>query len=112
MCEMKPCPFCGQREVAVIKRHDAEHPFTLYSLVQCASCLAEGPLALDADEAVEMWNRRASKADEIAAALRTTGTTAEKLTERIITAIMRGENADEVENMLAFVDKLVEENER
>lgn len=57
-------------------------------------------------------NRRASKADEIAAALRTTGTTAEKLTERIITAIMRGENADEIETMLAFVDKLVEENER
>ncbi|MBR4211456.1 MAG: Lar family restriction alleviation protein [Oscillibacter sp.] len=59
MPELKPCPFCGGTD---LKIHTA---FGVQGNFICASCQAEGPLAVveSADDvlfdlAVEAWNRR------------------------------------------------------
>lgn len=108
---MRPTePAVGLRE-RIRERTERAAGKQVGEMSELKSCPIESYLTITSDMAdacAACPHRRASPADEIAAALRTTGTSAEKLTERIITAIMRGENAGEIETLLAFVDKLVE----
>ncbi len=53
MTELKPCPFCGSKEVEM--QGNSHH-----SWVVCDNCSTEGPVAPSQDEAVERWNERAS----------------------------------------------------
>jgi Lar family restriction alleviation protein len=47
--ELKPCPFCGERDLYVTR---------FPRQVRCVSCGAEGPEAQDDDDATEGWNYR------------------------------------------------------
>lgn len=53
---MKPCPFCGSASVmvGVCFSSDAEDEWS----GECFDCMAHGPVAKDAAEAVEKWNQR------------------------------------------------------
>ena len=60
MTKLKPCPFCGGTDLKIHTAFDAQGWF------RCASCQAEGPLAVAEfthdvlyDLVVEAWNRRA-----------------------------------------------------
>ena len=65
--KLKPCPFCGSK----LKVHDKEDP-RLSALwrtggnnnrfvISCYKCGAYSGYALSAQEAIAMWNRRASE---------------------------------------------------
>jgi Lar family restriction alleviation protein len=60
--EMKPCPFCGSDDIAVVPAedspdYDADYPV----VVACMDCSADGPDRdfKSAAEAIAVWNRRA-----------------------------------------------------
>ena len=56
--ELKPCPFCGEKDDLTVMRLGA-------SFVRCLSCDAAGPIAYAHSEktaehrAIELWNHRA-----------------------------------------------------
>ena len=50
MTELKPCPFCGSKNVA-----------DMNGWVQCLNCNATGPDNFDHLRAIEAWNRRAGE---------------------------------------------------
>lgn len=49
--ELLPCPFCGAAEASVVGDY----------YVYCACCGAESGLCALPSEAIEAWNRRATK---------------------------------------------------
>ena len=57
--ELKPCPFCGGEAKLTTFRSARVRLFKLvgYS-VDCSVCCARSVLRLEADEAIEAWNRR------------------------------------------------------
>ena len=58
MAELKPCPFCGSKEVKVIE-HKYYHSLNSYG-VKCFGCKTESYQFFDTkNEAIEAWNRRA-----------------------------------------------------
>ncbi|WP_039858137.1 Lar family restriction alleviation protein [Novosphingobium pentaromativorans] len=52
--ELKPCPFCGSRDVGYF-----EHVYARHFSVMCKSCGAEGPPRSEHEEAARLWNARA-----------------------------------------------------
>ena len=54
MNELKPCPFCGSKDVEV-------NINGLDSYIECGNCLAvfRQREACNADETIEAWNKRA-----------------------------------------------------
>lgn len=52
LVHVEPCPFCKGEEFVLKKTETAKH------FVSCASCRADGPLALTEEKAVDLWNRR------------------------------------------------------
>ena len=53
MPELKPCPFCGGKELSVISVLGEDY------YVECSSCTTCGPSGETYEEAIEAWNRRA-----------------------------------------------------
>ncbi len=51
--ELKPCPFCGSTQVAVV-----------FGAVRCGKCGCTGPVGITDDQAADRWNERASLTDE------------------------------------------------
>ena len=61
MAELKPCPFCGEREVIVrtIRCANAGTVITRF-YAQCRGCFAQtGMDARTQKSAIDAWNRRA-----------------------------------------------------
>lgn len=58
--ELKPCPFCGGRDLAVewIELADRGEK-RLEHAVQCRGCGADGPSGRTREEAASLWNTRA-----------------------------------------------------
>lgn len=56
MSELKPCPFCGERETLKPWQADAIEYWT----VICESCVAEGPTSITEAEAIAAWNARSA----------------------------------------------------
>jgi len=60
MSELKPCPFCGEKENIIVNIPDKEQPLD-YAFVECGNCHAGvWRTTQDEFEAVLAWNRRAS----------------------------------------------------
>jgi Lar family restriction alleviation protein len=55
MKELKPCPFCGERDQKVF----LGIPKTKDWFVQCQTCQTTGPTGGDRESAVFQWNERA-----------------------------------------------------
>lgn len=56
MAELKPCPFCGSKDLSDYTDEDHDG---MPGFVRCESCGADGPcLAPTAAKAVEAWNTR------------------------------------------------------
>ena len=54
-CSPIPCPFCGRVWASVSQIKETKAWF-----VFCNSCLANGPILGDIDEAIYAWNKRAN----------------------------------------------------
>lgn len=54
------CPFCNLNVQSVIRRSPRRGPAIFY--VICENCGAQGPECTDADQAILVWNRRATTA--------------------------------------------------
>ncbi len=57
---LEPCPFCGGSELHI--ETDSEQTSTVQVECDTIGCEASGPHGKDADEAVVLWNKRASDA--------------------------------------------------
>jgi Lar family restriction alleviation protein len=57
--DLKPCPFCGNREVGVSETAIGNYQ-NIFFLVRCDKCGARTTLFRDGDKAEEAWNRRAT----------------------------------------------------
>lgn len=53
--KLKPCPFCGHKEVIVY--HDYWDAVE-YWMVECAKCSGSGPNTPTEKEAIDAWNGR------------------------------------------------------
>lgn len=53
---LMPCPHCGK-----LFWKDVERPDTHAVQIECAGCLARGPAGVDRENAMELWNWRASE---------------------------------------------------
>lgn len=49
--KLLPCPFCKHEDVRALQRCG-------YHFLFCTGCDAQGPMVLNADEAIAAWNRR------------------------------------------------------
>lgn len=62
--ELKPCPFCGSTDIAIVKQdnphndYDGDYPY-LYTAA-CKQCLSRSPQKVYEEYAAEAWNTRAS----------------------------------------------------
>lgn len=66
MEQLKPCPYCGNVNVAIVTRIVGNRfPHYEYA-VACKNCGASGPNDLSESGAVKMWNlrREAERTDE------------------------------------------------
>ena len=66
MTELKPCPFCGSRDVDYAFQYETK--FTKpYSFVGCAECggmMVDRNLDHCLNDAIEAWNRRVGDSDD------------------------------------------------
>lgn len=53
MSELKPCPFCGSKDLRI------SHVGRDWNSVICRDCGGEGPEELGREDAISSWNRRA-----------------------------------------------------
>ena len=66
MEKLKPCPFCGSKNVVSSNEHSYDAIYNYY--VECKECGAKGGLAIYScdkcgpEEAIRAWNRRAKEA--------------------------------------------------
>ena len=51
MTELKPCPFCGSKNVDVTKIGPEDW------WLQCRGCGATGPIGESEEETIKLWNR-------------------------------------------------------
>lgn len=56
MAELKPCPFCGSKDIKLTDRIEKNSPKTFY--VWCLGCGTEGPFGLSPKSALDAWNKR------------------------------------------------------
>ena len=54
-CSPVPCPFCGKKWASLLQTQETKSWF-----VFCNSCLSNGPIIDDVNEALEAWNKRAN----------------------------------------------------
>lgn len=57
MSELKPCPFCGCKDIGIETIEKYENHY-LY----CKHCNIEQPLYNSLEEAIDAWNRRTNNA--------------------------------------------------
>ena len=53
MAELKPCPFCQERNKLCVEQAGKE---IIY--VFCGNCGAEGPVCGSREDAIDAWNKR------------------------------------------------------
>ena len=64
--DLKPCPFCGGKDVEVTNVLETEPEMAYFGLTKdnwnilCKDCYATGGTRRTALEAIEAWNRRVS----------------------------------------------------
>lgn len=64
MSDLKPCPFCGNRNVNLqIVREKLDYSDIDGAYIECPICGIESRIFEDPDEAVEFWNRRSDAED-------------------------------------------------
>jgi len=63
-CSPVPCPFCGKKWASLEQTQETKSWF-----VFCNSCLSNGPIIDDVNEALEAWNKRANPGHQGAAHL-------------------------------------------
>lgn len=56
--KLKPCPFCGCRDVSVNKY--IEHEGELW-VVECDNCCVQGPDAWNRVDCINAWNKRSNR---------------------------------------------------
>lgn len=56
MIKLKPCPFCGWKNVSMYVY--TEKTYAPQHTVSCAACGAEGGWALTKNKAIKKWNNR------------------------------------------------------
>lgn len=56
MNDLKPCPFCGSKNVTIIE--GVTNFFEKINYVLCRSCQCRGASSRFEERAVEVWNRR------------------------------------------------------
>ena len=63
MDNLKPCPFCGEKETdtAGLCKTKSILAGSIIYYVSCYKCLARGPWSLYKKPITKMWNRRAVK---------------------------------------------------
>lgn len=57
MYDLKPCPFCGSRNVAVYEMEYGNY-LNVFKYVLCRTCECRSPYRRNAGAAIEAWNRR------------------------------------------------------
>ena len=55
MAELKPCPFCGKKDVR-LGGIDNKVRFAIW--VECKNCECQGPVYFTQEQAIDAWNRR------------------------------------------------------
>ena len=58
MTELKPCPFCGYRQFAVIEQEAGFHT------ARCHNCFSATCPAMSDEEARAFWNKRSEPKEE------------------------------------------------
>ena len=60
MTDCKPCPFCGCKDIdtEIIFHEEDDSEYVVFSKV-CSNCRCQTPYFTEAEEAIELWNRRA-----------------------------------------------------
>ena len=63
MSELKPCPFCGNKHLSVVK-HDSKYGWRPFYYVLCdygeGGCGSSGQWNHEESDAIEAWTRRAN----------------------------------------------------
>ena len=64
--EIKPCPFCGNKDLEIVAKSEGLHyEYGTGYIVRCnylkGGCGANGGSRTTTEDAVETWNRRVSK---------------------------------------------------
>lgn len=62
--ELKPCPFCGSRDVEMFDAGGDPYSFSML-YVHCNNCNADSKMCDSIDDAVAAWNRRAIDVDAL-----------------------------------------------
>lgn len=52
--ELKPCPFCGRRNIGY--GEDSNRGLLYCCFILCLDCLSRGPSACDKETAIKKWN--------------------------------------------------------
>lgn len=52
--ELKPCPFCGSRDIEIHENKEGGFLYCIYIL--CLCCLARGPSTWEESVAIKKWN--------------------------------------------------------
>lgn len=99
--ELKPCPFCGGKEVKIFKEGSIW-------VVECLQCLAKVGATLEAD-ALDFWNYR-PKEEQLGEQIREMKQKNDALKREILEA--REDNADNMEYHVAERERLKAENAR
>jgi len=58
--KLKPCPFCGSKEVRVI----CYDKYVATYRVECSKCWAHSATKVCREDTIELWNRRANFGDQ------------------------------------------------
>jgi len=56
--ELKPCPFCGSKNVTYIPIEDQNFDDHLEGFIMCSGCDFTSDVYLDPEIAAKKWNRR------------------------------------------------------
>ena len=56
MTKLKPCPFCGSKDIRITNKIEKNSTQTFY--VWCLGCGTEGPFGLSPKSALDAWNKR------------------------------------------------------
>ena len=58
MAELKPCPFCGGKDVGLMNRFPRFHDERTTTYTVCYTCGGRSVCSESARDAIEAWNRR------------------------------------------------------
>ena len=61
MAELKPCPFCGGTKLEITNPMGAGS----FANITCLDCYATGGLGITKQDAINKWNIRTPKNDEV-----------------------------------------------